>query len=689
MQLSLVAQIVIFEDDFENGLGQWVLEADPTANNTWDIVTSQYNSPTHSLTESPAGNYAANTTYTATIASPLDFSTAMQAELNFWMKYDIEGGMFDFLYIDVSPDNGISWVNIGTYYGEGNDWDEYNISLGGFVGNSQVLIRWQIVSDPAIEMNGMYLDDVVVTTSDIDNTPPLILYDGPEFYEGTEEDFEFEAELIDISGIASADVVYTIDGGTEITLPAAGNAGDTYYFTIPFTDYGEQIDFKIVAVDASPQANEGETDISSYINGHHLIYDNAQVDFYISVEAGDGAAVKMTNPAGMDFNLYYALIRNYIDSSLSNADMEFHVWDDNNGVPGNDMITPFIVTPEATLENSTQMTRIDLRPYAAQLADIQEDFYIGFLVPADIVHCTLTSPSVFSHSFYWDGTAWTQYDGDFHFRSVVELVQGLVPGTIEGTVTDADTGNPIVGAEVSAGTYSAITNASGEYSMEVDPSTYTVTCELGGYETFEQTDVVVNSNEVIVIDISLQHLYNPPVNLTTYQFTPPNVLLQWEVPVGPGLMNYKVYRNGTVIATVTATVYFDINVPSGVNIYYVTAMYGIYESIPSNEVEVTITGIDPVNIPLVTKLGGNYPNPFNPSTIINYAVGDQGHVFIEVFNIKGEKVAILRDGMMGPGNYSVTWNGRDNKNNPVSSGVYFYKMKSGKYISTKKMILMK
>jgi hypothetical protein len=531
----------------------------------------------------------------------------------------------------------------------------------------------------------------VITTSDTDNTPPLILYDGPEFYEGIDVDFEFEAELIDISGIASADVVYTIDGGTEITLPATGNNGNFYYFTIPFTNYGDQIDFKIVAVDSSPQSNEGETSISSYINGHHLIYDNAQVDFFIPFEAGEGAAVKMNNPAGTDYNLYFALIRNYIDATLSNANMEFHVWDDNNGVPGNDLITPFMVTPEATLENSTLMTRIDLRPFAAQLTDIQDDFYIGFTVPVDIVHCTLTSPGAFNNSLLWDGTNWTQYDGDLHFRSVVELIEGIVPGTIEGSITDTDTGIPIEGAIVTADSYSATTNASGEYSIDVDPGTYTVTCEFGGYETYEQTDVEVNSGEVIVIDIFLQHLYNPPGNLTYHQFTSPNVLLQWQIPVGPGLTNYNVYRNGTLIITVPTTNYFDTNVPPGVYIYYVTAMYGSYESLPSNEVEVTVTGsgTDPENIPFVTNLEGNYPNPFNPTTTIKYSLIENSKVELTIYNLKGQKVKQLIKNQLSTGQHSVVWNGRDENNKQVASGVYFYKLKTENYEKIKKMILIK
>ena len=686
--ISAFGQTVIFDDDFESGLALWTLEAVPAANNTWDLVDGVSHSPTHSLTESPSGNYAANVTYTASFADALDLSTVVEAELNFWMKYDIEGGLFDFLYIDVSPDNGANWINIGTYYGEGNDWDEYTISLGGFVGNSQVFIRWQIITDGGYEVTGMYLDDVVVTTSNIDNTPPLIIYDGPEFYEGSDEDFIFEAEIIDISGIASADVVYTVEGGTEITLASTGNTGNIYDFEIPFSAYGDQIDFKIVAVDASTNSNEGETVISSIIFGHHLIYDNGMVDFYIAFNTGTGAAVKMINPPGMDLDLKFALIRNYIDSTILNADMEFHVWDDNGGVPGDDLITPFMVTPEATLENNSPMTRIDLRPYSAQLTDIQGDFFIGFMVNADIVHCTETSPAVFNHSFAWNGTAWTQDAADFHFRTVVELIEGIAPGTVEGNVTDADTGNVIEDATIVMGVYSTTTNASGDYSIDVAPGTYDLVCSYDGYEDYTEEDIAVASNDVITVDIDLQHMYNPPESLT-YQFTSPNVILQWSAPVGPGLTGYNIYRDGDMISTVTALLYIDPSVPSGTYTYYVTAVYGAYESAPSNEVVVEVLGSDPNLLPAVTKLGINHPNPFNPSTTINYSVAEPGHVILEIYNLKGAKVAVLREGVLSAGNYTAIWNGKDGNGSPVSSGVYFYKMKAGKYSQTKKMILMK
>ncbi|RLC49856.1 MAG: hypothetical protein DRH79_08465 [Candidatus Cloacimonadota bacterium] len=94
-----------------------------------------------------------------------------------------------------------------------------------------------------------------------------------------------------------------------------------------------------------------------------------------------------------------------------------------------------------------------------------------------------------------------------------------------------------------------------------------------------------------------------------------------------------------------------------------------------------------------TKLNGNYPNPFNPVTTIGYSIKETGNVTLEVYNLRGQLVKRLVNEVKQTGDYTVNWNGTDNSNKSVSSGVYFYKMVSegniGRYTSTKKMILMK
>jgi hypothetical protein len=109
----------------------------------------------------------------------------------------------------------------------------------------------------------------------------------------------------------------------------------------------------------------------------------------------------------------------------------------------------------------------------------------------------------------------------------------------------------------------------------------------------------------------------------------------------------------------------------------------------SNSLLINIVSNDVSDLSAITQLAGNYPNPFNPETRIKYSLKASQNVSIIIYNIKGQKVRTLIDQVQESGNHSVVWNGRDDKNKAVTSGIYFYKMKSGKYSSSKKMILLK
>ena len=84
------------------------------------------------------------------------------------------------------------------------------------------------------------------------------------------------------------------------------------------------------------------------------------------------------------------------------------------------------------------------------------------------------------------------------------------------------------------------------------------------------------------------------------------------------------------------------------------------------------------------SLSQNYPNPFNPTTTIEYDIPTTSNVIIEVFDILGRKIAILLNKEQTPGHYRTEFNG-----SKLNSGIYFYKIKAGNLIQTKKMILIK
>ena len=81
-------------------------------------------------------------------------------------------------------------------------------------------------------------------------------------------------------------------------------------------------------------------------------------------------------------------------------------------------------------------------------------------------------------------------------------------------------------------------------------------------------------------------------------------------------------------------------------------------------------------IPLQTALGVSYPNPFHTSTHIPYQLSTAGHVRVQVFNQLGQLVRVLVDEEHAPGSYYIAWNGKDQYNKPLASGVYLFRMEA-------------
>jgi len=99
-----------------------------------------------------------------------------------------------------------------------------------------------------------------------------------------------------------------------------------------------------------------------------------------------------------------------------------------------------------------------------------------------------------------------------------------------------------------------------------------------------------------------------------------------------------------------------------------------------------IISINPISskIPKEYKLYQNYPNPFNPTTTIKSAVPRASSIKISVFDVSGREVETLVNEQLQPGTYSTQWNA-----SAYSSGVYFYKIQSGEFSETKRMLLLK
>ncbi len=105
----------------------------------------------------------------------------------------------------------------------------------------------------------------------------------------------------------------------------------------------------------------------------------------------------------------------------------------------------------------------------------------------------------------------------------------------------------------------------------------------------------------------------------------------------------------------------------------------------TDSISQVVTGVDKVMfIPINYDLSQNYPNPFNPSTTINFVIPKSSFVNLSVYDILGRKVSTLINEEKTAGIYKVEFNAIN-----LPSGIYFYKIKAGSFVQTKKMVLMK
>ena len=153
--------------------------------------------------------------------------------------------------------------------------------------------------------------------------------------------------------------------------------------------------------------------------------------------------------------------------------------------------------------------------------------------------------------------------------------------------------------------------------------------------------------------------------------------------------NLAVTLDGTVYTIAENFVTLDVNDIDGdgyediIGLNTTDSTIVVYGAITATSVE----GYDPAKIHF--RLFQNYPNPFNPSTTIAYSVAQPGAVELTVYNLLGQAVRTLFRGQQGAGEYSHTWDGKDDGGRLVGSGPYFYRMKIGQTVRTRSMLLLK
>ena len=315
-------------------------------------------------------------------------------------------------------------------------------------------------------------------------------------------------------------------------------------------------------------------------------------------------------------------------------------------------------------------------------------------------------------------------------------------GEISGTVTDAMSGEPVPSRMIAfrdrwtataafnyGGTFFTDTDDLGAYTFEnLPPGTYYVLAlPLGRYvPSFYSTEgptirwrdatpIQLDGNSVAGIDIGVKPMVNWAFGYTWIEgHIYANQLMNGS-PIGktqseplPGAFVYALDAQGTVTGyglTASDGSYEISGIAPGT--YTVQVDRPGYETAAGtaspdyNSELIPAQGSATLNLTLVSLIEGpgavpsgfsleqNYPNPFNPTTTITFSVPTLGQVSVTVYNIIGQEIIRLVDGVVPAGTYQVSWDGRDAFGRAMTSGVYLYRITADQYTATRKMLMVK
>ncbi len=266
------------------------------------------------------------------------------------------------------------------------------------------------------------------------------------------------------------------------------------------------------------------------------------------------------------------------------------------------------------------------------------------------------------------------YDSGSSWIDLSNMAGSILPNSTKGIAMQ------ISGASLSEGTYGA--------NIEVTANSETISIPLN----LVIVDEAIITNPTI---ISYETTTNSQINgeftienITSGTFTytininyPDN--LEWF-----DIDNYEGYLDNFE----TETIDYEINTT---NIPYGNYECSIDLSYLGNEISIPVELIvasansDDDLIIYKNELLANYPNPFNPTTTINYSIANESNVSIDIYNSKGQLIKTLVNEFLEAGVHSTVWNGTDNNGKIVSSGIYFTKLSIGNEIKTQKMIMQK
>jgi carboxypeptidase family protein/immune inhibitor InhA-like protein/flagellar hook capping protein FlgD len=650
-----------FWNDFENNDGGLI--SDNASGWQWGAFTSgpmAGHSGTNGWGTVIGGNYPSSANFK--LDTPMEYMIVSPlAMLEFWHWYDIENS-WDGGNVKISTDSGASWSIITPltgYPGVGNtsnpltgedifcgtltDYEFVQFDLSPYIGQS-IMLRWHFGSDGSVEYPGWYIDDVSISGGGVVD---------PGWIEGT-------VTLVGGTGDVT-DVVIT--AGNASTSPAAN--GDyslevfpnTYDVTATLAEYGTFIAEDVVVEEGMT------TDLDISMDWIPPTYDppvNLTVDAMTGLltwEAPGGAGGEIYHHSGynddgigtnaaVDFICLARFdaveLADFYGSEITSVNIFLHSMDfsyvaikvyegGSSGDPGTIVYDQDITASAIALDWTNHVLATPVPLVSGN------EYWIGYDLSATADH----PAAIDAGPMVPEKGGWLYYNDAWDTLTGLGLDYNWVITGIIGSGSDAIALSNVTKPEktiASTRSFSSLGGAKFEAEFSRNSSrrvnqVIETTRELESYNVYLGTGLQGNTDDT-----------------------------QWQLA---GLVIGQTY-------TASVEAVYDTGISDPVDITFV------YEGTGAGNI-----------LPLVTELNGNYPNPFNPETQIKFSIHEQADVTLTVYNVKGQVVKTLINDQLDADHYQVVWNGTDNANKHVSSGVYFYKMKANKFVSTKKMILMK
>ncbi len=657
---------------------------------------------------------------------PFDFSNNGYPVLEFW--YHMYGADMGTLYIDIYNHGTSSWTNdfFSINGDQGNQWLEQQVDLTVFSGQI-VTVRFRG------ETGNTYYSDIAVDDVSMlnlippDNDLAALFVSGNETPRaGITYSYTVTVRNIGFNDQSTYDVKL-FEGATELSsVPGVPiTQGQNVDFSLNWTPavegYTDLYAKVVLTGDESPlndtteplrvNVQPSQTGIAGTVTdvfGDPL--DNVQilVQELQTVVYTDAAGHYEFLAMSPDTYTVIASLNNYTTQTIGGVQVvqdQTTIVDIMMGQGG--ILTGYV---RDTFDNPVSEAEVTLSDSSAAITNAN-GFYIFVNLPTATVSLTARKEGYESHTIDNINVVFGQsIDVDFNI-----LEFGRIHLDVSSN-TGNNSGAIAVMTDTSDNTeYTAISDANGAIDLSgMYPGTYNLIVTRPDHDEYTQDGVHIVSGDNTAITISLTEFFTAPTNI---HWNNQDRLLVWQC--GERLYSTRVNGSNALIdgssysdkdsdnsgkereltnfrvqvdtfdQTTTDTCIVITGLTNGVQ--YLATITAIYQtgSASAGYYINYDTANDPDDVNLLTELKGNYPNPFNPTTHIDFSLKKAGKVEIVIYNITGQKVRTLVDGELEADDHSVVWNGKDDRGNQVSSGIYFYRLQTSETSQTRKMLMLK